>query len=475
MDTMDTMFSDLYVDYLATTGYNVGGAGGRIAELYDGEKDGQYSVQADIGGITPDGHNRVPMRRNTRYQFAKHSGTYGLAGFNEEFLGGVGARMSLDASNRFLLNRMQEDQSDYKAFEAETLKTRGEFDAAMAAMDAQDIAFQQSQAQTDALRSQATSSTSSSSVGAYSQAARKQMQSTLRYANTLKNFKAPGQATFDTTFIDPLTGQTRDMSEDFDETTAYNAFSTKDDVRTFVNDKFKSRSTEIQNDLWAKTIDKKGLGGMGDDIANPDSDFNRRLSAATEWLDNREGGDRNLTGRAMIGEGADRMSLDNYRNFKELTEEYNQIRTFSEARSVAELSGMDKGYWGGTYQGEASAITGTQAVLRSFKLDDYDLEGFLDKTSEDTYNRFAVEDLNNMDRIRDEYNRRKDYTQQQVANTEVRNRLSKEREETIIMQRRKAQQTFAQQQQEYQSTLAGLGASDDDLSGNVQFAITRPQ
>jgi len=470
------MFSDLYIDYLATSGNNVDNASARIAEMYSGEMNGDYSVQADLSnGTQGSGTFDVPMRRNTRYQFAKHSGTHGWAGFNEEFLGGVGARMSLDASNRFLLNRMQEDQTDYKAFEAETLKSRGEFDAAMAAMDAQDIAFQQSQAQTDSLRSQAMQTSSTSSVGAYSQAARRQMQSTLRYANTLSNFKAPGQASFDTTFTDPLTGKSRDISEEFDENAAYNAFSTKEDVRSFVNDRFQSRSTAIKDDLWNKTIDKKGLGNMGRDIADPDSDFNRRLAAAGDWLNAREGGDRAMHGSAMIGEGSDRMSLDNYRRFSTLTQEYNDIQKFSEARSVAEMSGMDKGYWGSTYQDEKSAITGTQAVLRSFNLDDYSLEGFLDKTSEDTFNRFAVEDLNNMERIRDEFNRRKSYTQRQVANTEVRNKLSKEREETIIMQRRKAQQTFAQQQQEYQSTLAGLGASDDDLSGNVQFAITRPQ
>ena len=77
--------------------------------------------------------------------------------------------------------------------------------------------------------------------------------------------------------------------------------------------------------------------------------------------------------------------------------------------------------------------------------------------------------------MRGEYKRRQEAAQSQVTNVELRNELSQKRQEQVLKQQRKTQQLFEQQQQEYQSTLGGLGAKDEDMSGNVTFTAVRPQ
>lgn len=467
------MFEDTYVDFLATTGINTDGALNRIRSQYDGEhKSFATMIDSTTGGYT--------LRENY-FQFQKHSGIGGLGGFTDEFSRGIGARMSLDTSQRFLLNRMQQDQSTYDKYMQDTLVSKAEYDQLTGAMDEQDIAFLEQQNNLDVMRNNAQASRTTSSVGEYSQAARRQMQGTLRYINTMRSFKAPDQMELDPTFVDPISGQKRHIDEEFDPSSMSGGFETKEDVEAFVRGKFNERNQALKDDLWQRTLEYRGLdhlaqdGQLSDDLRNIYESLSADLEAASgdRTIDQYVG---NIKGHVMIGEGENRMTAANYRDLRSAFEtDYDQVVRFAEARTISELMGNTKGYWSETYQGETTGITGTQGIQRAFATGDYSVEQFISDTSEDTFNRFSVQNMNNMDAVREEYERRRSLAKSQVANIDLRNRLSKEREETLAVQRRKAQRTLEQQQQDYQSTLSGLGANDPEFSGEILFTATRPQ
>ena len=468
------MFSDLYVDFLATTGYNLEGAHNKIMNQYDGWHKSNYQEFSHYAGSV---FNPVTVKHKNFYQFQKHNNPDGLGGFNDEFTQGVGSRVSLDASQQFLLQRMQSDQTGYDKYMQETLESKSKFDTLSQAMEQQDIGFLEAEANLIALRGQMQESGSTSSVGAYSQAARRQMEGNRRYINTLDAFTAPTKMQMDPYFVDPLTGERRHTREDFDEAAARNAFQTQEDVLGFVTDTYNTRRQELETSLFEQAASQAGVSSELVNIIDPTSDIRRLYDSTQEWLSNNPTGhyDRPRRSWDIVGSGDNAITYGYYTSMQDAVNAFDPIKRFAEARSLAEMMGNTEGYWSETYQGEDTAITGTQAIQRALTNNDFSIEEILQDTSEDTFNRFSIQNINNMQNVMQEFDRRKNLATQQVANIDLRNRLSQERQETILAQRRKAQQLFEQQQQEYASTLAGVGAQDTDFSGNILFTATRPQ
>tara|TARA_R110001592_G_scaffold168283_2_gene404244 strand:+ start:1182 stop:2648 length:1467 start_codon:yes stop_codon:yes gene_type:complete len=469
------MFQDMSVDYLSITGNNYGGAVGKVNRTsYDGRAYGRWGggtrEQSGLATAGYDAHawesRRNKVLKNNGYQWQKHNASGGLGGFNNEFYRGIGARMSLDTSSRFLLNRMQSDQSTYDTYLADSLKSRAEYDVLTEGMDAQDISFQEQEQNLNTLRGQAQQSTTTTSVGAYAQAARRQMQSTSRYMNTLSGFNAPDAMELNPYFVDPLTGKQRHMTEAFDEDAHYRGFETQEDVRAFVTDEFSTRQSTIYSEIFNERMAALGFSEeQGRSILNDLS-----MANTNEVIGNSGNTMHEMTdGTYMTGN-----NLKNLNNFRDT--EMHQLRRFSEARTISEMMGNTKGYWSETHQGETTGITGTEGILRALdNNEDFSIESFLEDTSKDSFNRFTVQNINNMEAMRGEYTRRQEAAQSQVTNVELRNQLSQKRQEQVLKQQQKTQQLFEQQQREYQSTLSGLGATDEDMSGNVTFTAVRPQ
>jgi hypothetical protein len=484
----EEMFQDMSVDYLSVTGYNYGGAKDKVSRsTYDGWYNDRRSMRGEQRGDTAArtadardlGGNRGTGRdsfiKTNAYGWQKHNSSGGLAGFNDEFYRGIGGRMSLDSSSNFLLNRMQSDQSTYDTYLADSLQSRANYDKLAEGMDAQDLLFQQQEQNLNVLRGQAQQSNTTTSVGAYAQAARKQMESTNRYMNTLSSFSAPDAMEINPYFVDPLTGKQRHMTDEFDEEAHYNAFETQADVRAFVTDEFTTRQRAIQTEIFNERVAEMGFSEeQGRRMLNGED-----LLAEANVSDNLYTNDFSNMNLSMLSDGTYVSSQNRKILHKFKDEEFDKIRRFSEARTIAEMMGNTKGYWTKTHQNETTAITGTESIMRLLdrndRNQDFTIEKFLEETSEDTFNRFTIQNLNNMEAMRGEYGRRQEAAQSQVTNVELRNELSKKRKEQVLMQQRKTQQLFEQQQQEYQSTLGGLGAKDEDMSGNITFTAVRPQ
>ena len=473
----EEMFQDMSVDYLSVTGYNYGGAKDKVSRsTYEGwynDRRGMKGEQrgesrASSGDLDENGWGASynTFVKTNAYGWQKHNSSGGLAGFNDDFYRDIGGRMSLDSSSNFLLNRMQSDQSTYDTYLADSLQSRAEYEKLAESMDAQDLSFQKQEQNLGVLRGQAQQSNTTTSVGAYAQAARRQMQSTNRYMNTLSSFSAPDAMEINPYFVDPLTGRQRHMTDEFDEEAQYNAFDTQADVRAFVADEFTTRQRAIQTKIFNERTAELGFSEeQGRNI------LELAMANENEVIGNSGNSMHEMTDGTYIT-GSNLKKLNKFKD-----EEFDKIRRFSEARTIAEMMGNTKGYWTKTHQDETTAITGTEGIMRLLdrNQDTFTIEKFLKDTSEDTFNRFTVQNLNNMEAMRGEYKRRQEAAQSQVTNVELRNELSQKRQEQVLKQQRKTQQLFEQQQQEYQSTLGGLGAKDEDMSGNVTFTAVRPQ
>jgi hypothetical protein len=93
----------------------------------------------------------------------------------------------------------------------------------------------------------------------------------------------------------------------------------------------------------------------------------------------------------------------------------------------------------------------------------------------DTHARFEINDLTDIDRTREEFNRRKGLAESTATNINRRNEINKKRQQSIVEEKRKYEIQLEQQQQEYSSTLSGYGATESDDGSGITFDNIRPQ
>ena len=459
-------FDNMYNDFLATTGINVG----------DTLKESGYS---DLGWVKDfkymgDSQQGTPGRYSFQHQkWAGATGPQASGGmfgeatgpvFSQNLFESTGARVASYGAQRFMAERGAEDMEKYEDWARQGSTYQAQVESIMQTAGLQDEAYMSMQADLDKARAGLASGPSkTSSMGAYSQAAKRQMQATQRTIAELGGATAPQAMQSDLTFKDPVTGATRSFTDEFDEAGAYNSMATLDDARNFVNTKYTTRRDEITSDLYGKMASDKGFSVEDFDA---DSDFMSAFNSADALYKDKGG-----IGKGYVKLGDTGFTNDSYNDAKRFIESYDEVTKFAEYRTLAELSGGTEGYFGNTYQGEGTAVSGTQALMRA---QDYDINKVLEDMAFDTHARFEIGDLQDINRTRDEFNRRKSLAESTALDVERRNQMNKDRQQTLLEEKRKYEMTLEQQKQEYASTLSSYGASEDE-AGSISFSNIRPQ
>jgi hypothetical protein len=455
-------FDDIYNDFLATTGINV-------------DNTLEKSGYGDLGWVKYMGQSG---NRAARYFFQHQkwaggtgpqtsSGMFGEATgpvFSQDLFDSAGARVASYGAQRFMAERGANDMEKYEDWARQSSTYQAEVENLMQTAGLQDEAYMSMQADLDQARAVLnTGASKTSSIGAYSQAAKRQMQATQRAIAQLGGATAPQAMTADLTFKDPVTGQVRSLTDEFDEAAAYNSMATLDDARRFVTDRYKTRRDEITQDLYGKVVAKAGFDYT--DITDPNSDFRQKMAEAEAMADQY----KSAKGYARMGDTG--FTVGSFTDAQEALKQYDEVFKFAEYRTLAELSGGTEGYFGNTYQGEGTAISGTQALMRA---QNYDINKTLEDMAYDTHARFEIGDLQDIARTRDEFNRRKSLAESTALDVERRNQINKTREQSLLEEKRKYEMSLEQQKQEYASTLASYGASES-ADGSISFSDIRPQ
>jgi hypothetical protein len=459
-------FDNIYNDFLATTGINIGNTLDKSGYRDLGwVKDFKY--MDDSGLATKGRYTFQHQKFASGYGPQTSSGMFGESTgpvFSQDLFDAAGARVASYGAQRFLADRQAGDMSKYEDWAREGSTYQAQVDSMLESASLQDEAFMKMQSDLDVARSGLSSAASkTSSIGAYSQAAKRQMQATQRTIAELGGATAPQAMQADLTFKDPVTGATRSFTDEFDEAGAYNSMATLDDARNFVNTKYTTRRDEIMSDLYGKMASDRGFNVEDFDA---DSDFMSTFNAADALYKHRDG-----IGKGYVKLGDTGFTNDSYNDAKRFIESYDEVTKFAEYRTLAELSGGTEGYFGNTYQGEGTAVSGTQALMRA---QDYDINKVLEDMAFDTHARFEINDLTDIQRTRDEFNRRKSLAESTALDVERRNEINKTRERSLLEEKRKYEMTLEQQKQEYASTLSSYGASEDE-AGSISFSNIRPQ
>ena len=470
-------FDDIYRDFLATTGHNLKGTlsstgwteGGGTKRDFMGEV---LTTSNDMRVETFD--KQAKSFEFQRYGFMKGygpraGGSWTGSTFSDEFYGGLGAQAPGSISKRLLAARQTEDATRYEDWTRESALFQAETDAAFQNAQAADLIFDQTQLELDEIRAGLPNAASkASSMGAYSQAAKRQMQQTQTTIAKLGAVTSPAETQAKFTFKDPTTGEERAFTDEFDAEAAYNSVSTLEDAQRLVNDKFTTRRDEITTQLWNDMNIQGGFDPL--EFSDAGSDLRRSFQEASKIWDNMEYIDQYNS--RSYDKLTDDWTIGAMQQGRQIVDSASEINKFAEYRSLAELSGTTEGFGAETVWSEygTQAITGTQAMSASVG----DINEALDLAAKDTFARFEIADLNDIDNTRDEFYRRRDLAESTAMDTVRRNEMNKTRQQSLVEEKRKYEQQLELQQAEYASTLSSFGATED-RNGGISFNQIRPQ
>lgn len=505
-------FDDIYNDFMATTGLSVNNAfhnsgyefygwtksgwGNREGKSdWDGEKYVRDTGSHAAGGYDDD-------QTGTRYTFNHQkwagdsgpmtsSGMFGEgtdAVFGQDLFDGAAALAPGYAAQTFLLNRQAEDQSTYENWSRKGSLYQAETDLAFQNAGIQDEKYLGMQAELDTLRAGIPGSTSkATSVGAYSQAAKRNMQHTQRTIASLNAVTSPNALVANTSFIDPVSGKSVGFTDEFDEEAMYNAIGTIEDARNFVTDSFNTRVNAISDDLWDKMAMSEGFDSnelldtaseLRGSLENAQVEFDRLMALQPTYVNYTSYGgphgptsETGLTPLENTVQLNDSWTVGAFNAANNTIGRLEEIDSFARYRTLAELSGGTEGYHTTTFQDENTAVSGTQALMRS----NLDWDKVMEDMAFDTHARFEINDLTDIERTREEFNRRKGLAESTATNITRRNEINKKRQQSIVEEKRKYEIQLEQQQQEYSSTLSGYGATESDDGSGITFDNTRPQ
>lgn len=446
---MPSAYDNLLNDYFATTGINLGATFGGHTDLYrravGGGSNDPWNPSTSVYDVAS------PQRGMKHFSNVESVFTREYSGLRD--------LATMYTGRRYLANASETSNAQLEQFLADSDKFRAEVDAFTIASSEEATKFAEMQTQMDALKNAIPGSASkSSSLGAYSQAAKKQMQQTNAMIQRLKGAKAPQTQELTTTFKDPITGRDLDFSAEFDQSDILG----KDfgsTVRNMVTKDFQTLTADIKSELAAGI--KDAYGGFGlDDMAEWGAvldQYSHRLDDPAYNHSYLEVGDSGYT-YAQLQQASDARSI------------YGRLDEFAESRALAEMSGTTEGYTMYRQEGGGMAgvySTGSQAFL------DADRNAILEGMISDTTTRLTEQKYKDIDAVRAEFDRRKTMAQSLSADMSRRNELNKLRAEQLSESERQYTQMLAQQQQEYAQTMGQYGASLTD-SGGITFTDTRP-
>lgn len=427
---MPEIFKNLMADFAATTG---------------------WSSNQNAGGLTSDMFER----------------SFGVEHemFSRE-AAGLRSLSGLRGARQYMAPRLDESQQLYASFVDESNRYAAGMDAMHSAASFESETFMNIQTQLDASKAKLGANKSASSLGAYSVAAKRQMQETQRMANVLKGMNSPQQIEMDTTFINPLTNKREGQEAQFNPTGQDIGGKVADMIRSDYKDRQNAIISEVEKEVTAKTgfnIDSLEGGQASADLISEGLNklvpSTHAIHADAFWEDVNSGkhDHRSFGSDWTVGQ---------YRKFNEAKQQYSGVREFAESRALAEMSSMTEGF-------KASDNTGNVYTTGSQVFQGADRDSLIDQMIADTTTKYETQSLKDTASLEAEFEKRKGLALSQATDVSRRNKLNATRAEQNQQKAREYEKLLAQQQQEYASTLSSAGAVDSQ-SGGVTFKDIRP-
>lgn len=457
---MPKQFADLFNDFYGTTG-NLGSYSSGIG---DNRKSGGLNIYENTVGVLTDD------RLDFETSIGKATDGYGMELFVDQAKG-LRSYAGINASRGYMGSRLKQTSDLYSNFVDESNRFGAEMDMLAQASDVENETYANLQLQLDASKAKLQGSSSASSLGAYSAAAKRQMQETSRTLNSLKNVKAAPSLKVDTSFINPLTGKRAQQDEEFNpENTDIDAL-----TESMVRQDYKDRQNRIIDELSSAIKTETNFssnemfeGSSYNEYLKASQEVARQTTQGFAHYNDREG---LLESRMKYNEnekiGDSNFTWGHFSDFESARTMYSQTQTFAESRALAEMAGMEEGYSGKSAYGKDFYMTGSQLFQ------DADRDAILGEMISDTQTKFKTQEYKDTAALAAEFEKRKGLAVSQANDVTRRNQLNAARAENSAEKARQYSRLLEQQQQEYQSTLSSASAVETS-GGGVTFKDIRP-
>jgi hypothetical protein len=442
---MPYQYGDIYNDLFATTGLNLGAS---------------FDVRSDLfrraygtGGSSYGSHNLSTFRYTSGHNPFEQSVT------------GLRSHAALGAARSFDLGRRQQSAELYSKLVDESADYQTKVDSMLLASSLENEQFQKLQSDLDASKASLTDKGSVSSLGAYSAAAKRQLQNTGRILAELNSMSAPEQVDIDMSFINPITGDRVGQDATFD----FNAGDIGAEVSKMVTDKYSTRRQEIVDQLDAGLKEQYGYR-YNEFYSDERKDAMR---TAEQYIAGMSEFDRNRLEQGYYDHtrmGDSGLNYNQYVELQNAESQYDSMLAFAESRALSEMTGTTEGYTTSRAEGGGMAnifMTGSQMFMEA------DRDVVLQQIIDDTTVAYETSSLNDMKALEQEFTRRKQNAASMASDTARRNELNQARAADIEAQKIQYAKLLKQQQQEYQSTLSSASAVET-AGGGVTFTDTRP-
>lgn len=468
---MPIQYGNMLDDLFATTGLNLGASFGYGNDLFRrsiGTTD-TYSMFSENAGITTKygtvyNKNRAYRPAQKAYTSVIRGKLHGSSPFDKAVTG-LRSHSTLFAARDYDLKRREQSNELYQQLVDDSQAYRSTYDQLMLASNLENDTFLQLQSELDKSKMTLANKGSASSLGAYSAAAKRQMQETSRILAQLEATTAPQQQQIDMSFIDPITGERVGQEATF----AYDAGNIAATVEKMVMGDYAKARDSIINEIDTGLKEQYGYS-FSQYYSQDRMDAMKR---AESYMDNLSTEEQTRLAQGYYNStalGDSGMTYTQYSNLAEAQSYYDNMIAFAESRALAELTGTTEGYRAERVEGRGTAavyMTGSQMFMGA------DRDAILQQIIDDTTTRYETADLNDMKTLEKEFNMRKQRAQSMASDTQRRNELNQARAADIERQKLQYAQLLQQQQQEYQSTLSSAGAVETP-GGGVTFTEIRP-
>ena len=402
-------------------------------------------------------------------QNAKHQRYFGTDSKNKRDLG------SLIYAKGYGVKRAQGRSKFLSEFTKQSEELDRDFNSVSEAQSLVDARYDSALLQMEGMRSSMkTGGTQASSIGQYTQLAKREIQNTQRMVGLMDAVSAPDDFDGKVSIINPFTGEDLDLNTNYEDIAPV-FDSTSSLASTLVRDEFNRKRLGVAVEFGKENFSNYDMSD-GSEYSNLQKEIFADMDNEKWYKDSQrrvEAAQNNTSSYYVDNSGnkayTQTVELQEAMLQREFVQDTLASKDYINNRTLANMAGYEENFYvtePGTsnkfYSSGASVYAGTN------------VDEELDKMAAITADRMEIDRLADDGAYRAEFDRRKEFAIGEKNLADNRSRLNQTRAEQLVEQKRAMAIRLEQQKQAFAETLTGATSSGDQTETGINFTETRP-
>lgn len=413
------------------------------------------------------------QRSNDYQRYRTASGSNGANAKHNTYFGGDSKHKqelgSLVYAKKYAINRAQNRSKFLTEFNTQSEEIDRDFNSINEAQSLVDARYESALLQMEGMRSSMkTGGTQASSVGQYTQLAKREIQNTQRMMGLMDAVSAPADFDGKVSIINPFTGEELDLDTNYEDIAPV-FDSTSSLASTMVRDEFTKKRAALEADF-----NKDNFGSFDMSDGSSWSNLQKEIFADIDnekWLSDSSIAVKNAE-KTLNWQGnrsyKNQVVLADAKLRQEFVQDTLYGNDYLNNRALANMAGYEENFYvtersGNKFHGSGAAVyAGT------------DINEELDKMAAITADRMEIDRLTDSGAYRKEFDQRKEFAIGEKNLADNRSRLNQARAEQLVEQKRAMAIRLEQQKQAFSETLSGANSSANQTESGINFDETRP-